>query len=195
MFDQYFDEFDPEERKQILDNLQPDAEEEQSLEQIRTLFSLRYKENKKGGYDDAFLGAMMSLHFISEKTTRTGRRQIEKEIQRVMQILCLGQDRDFSADILFAEMYQLIYYYMSLCMEDHNFCSVLFNFGRMSEENITRKIQTELLEIKDIVSSYAEEKNNYSLLVKAIEDTINDRLKTGTSTRASKQGVKKIDQR
>ncbi len=195
MFDLYFDEFDPVKRKEILDSLKPEEGEEKALEQLRALFSLRYKENRKGGYDDTFLGAMMILRSLSDKTYKTGKRKMEKETRKAMQILCLDRKQEFSSDLLFSEMYQLIYYYMSLCMEDHHFGSVLFDFGRMSDENITRKIQTELFQIRDTVSSYAEEENDYPILARAIEEAIRDRLKTAASTSTPKQGVRKVDQR
>ncbi len=196
MFDLYFDEFDPEERKQILDNLQPDAEEEQSLEQIRTLFSLRYKKNRRGGYDDQFMAALMMIRSLPDENYAGTKRRKEKDMQRAMQILCLDSGRGFSTDILFAEMYQMIYYYMSLCMEDRHYSSVLFDLGRMNDERIVQKLQADLLKITETISTYAEEgKDHYQILVQAIEETTNDKLNTLERKSKSKQSIRKIDQR
>ncbi len=200
MFDEYFNEFDPVTRKEILDNLQPEAGEEVLLEQVRTLFTIRYKPNKKGGYDDKFIAYLMSFHYIAEKRGQTerGRNRYGREIQKEMHALCLDRTDEFSPIILYKEIYQLIYLYISSCMEDHHFGSVLFGIGHMKEPKIVGKIQEYMLVIRDLVAEYAQENEGYQILVNAINDVINEKLGIEiyfTEDNSDRSIPRKIDER
>ncbi len=170
MFDEYFRELEPAKRKEILDGLTPEAGEEESLEQIRSLFSLRYTPNKKLGYTDEFVGALMSLRLIAYNPS--GKRRDARLAGEAMHTLCLDRTDEFSPDILYSELCQLMAFYISSCLDDSQYRSVVFGLGRMRDERLVDKIQKDLNRIWEEVTKYSVHGRNAQILKNAMDDTM-----------------------
>ncbi len=177
MLEAYYYEFDPVKRKEILDNDPPEPDEEPYLEQIRNLFSIRYTINRDGSYKDTFIGALISFQFIADRDRQIGKHQRAREVKKGMHILCLDRGNEFDPQILYMEMYHLVYLYICSCMEDHQYGSVFLGIGRMKETKITGKIRHEMTEIWDLISDYTDGNEGYRILTTAIRNIVTEKIK------------------
>lgn len=73
--------------------------------------------------------------------------------------------------LLYAELLNLIYLYTKLCMNDKNYGSVLFGFGRHSDKRISEKITQEYVDLQlNLLKEDSETKAGYKFLIKALMD-------------------------
>ncbi len=193
MFENYFDELDPVKRKEILDGLlaesengSPDGsdagelsspEAKQQLGQIQRLFAARYELNKKGEYNDHFVGALSQL---LEVARNSGGRLTEKRntnlVAEAVRTLCLDRGDEFSDDILYREMCQLIALYISICNEDTLYQSAFLGMGRMNSKNIREKIRSDLNLFWETIETFLGDLPDFRVFKKAIEDTMQKKL-------------------
>ncbi len=184
MFDNYFEELDPVKRKEILDGLQKVSgsdplsdSDAAALEQMRTLFALRYELNKKGGYNDHFIGALTKL---TEVAKNSGGRLTEKRntnmVAEAVHTLCLDRGGEFSEDILYREMCQLISLYISICGDDTLYQSAFLGMGRMTGENIREKIRTDLNLFWETIDTYLGDLPDFNVFKRAIADMMIKKL-------------------
>ncbi len=205
MLDKYFEELDAVKREAILDSLtassellhpskpdeqqpeqgkqqptpdeQEDALSEQELTQLRTLFSLRYEPNKKGGYFDRFIRALTVL--LDVATNPGGKMRDKKNLSMVTEAvhtLCLDREEEFSESLFYRELCNLISLYIWICGEDAQYQSVFLSMGRMSRDKLDEKIRKDLDLIWEPIKTYLGEKDEYLLFKNAIADTSLQRL-------------------
>ncbi len=199
MLDKYFGELDAMRREAILDSLtassellhpskpdgqqpgtdeqqptpdgQEDALSDQELTQLRTLFSLRYEPNKKGGYNDRFIRALTILLDVANNPG--GKMREKKNVSQVteaVQTLCLDREEEFSETLLYRELCNLITLYIWICGEDAQYQSVFLSMGRMSRDKLNEKIRKDLDLLWEPIPAYLGEKDEYLLFKNAIGD-------------------------
>ncbi|MCC8028694.1 MAG: hypothetical protein LIO75_02655 [Lachnospiraceae bacterium] len=183
MFEEYYGEPDPVKRKAILDEYIPEertADSEGSdpegggavPEQIKKLFDLRYKCNKKGGYDDRFLGAWLDLKLAAEgPISRMAKKRIEKQVRSAVHVLCLDRRDEFSGDVLYREMCHLATVYISSCTQDSRYTGVFWGLGKISDEKLQSRLCTDLENFAEGLSRFPEAGEDTSILRKAVADT------------------------
>ncbi len=177
MFDEYFREFDPVKRKKILDALQPEAGEEEALTQLRALFSLRYEPSRRIGYIDHFIGAISTLRDIAYNPGgRLSERKNTGLVQNAVHTLCLDRGGEFSREILYRELCQLIACYIDMCRDDTHYQSVVLGLGRMSSESLIGKISSDMQLIWEQIVKYLGENEEYLVFRDAIADTAKTQL-------------------
>ncbi len=172
MFDDYFNELDPVKRKEILDALQPEPGEEQTLDEIRRLFSVRYTPGKKEGYDDGFIVNLVNIRNIAyNPRERFGSRQDAKDVKRAVHALCLDRTDEFSEDVLYHEMCQLISLYIDTCLDDNHYQAILFGLGHLKRDQLQAKLGMDMHYFWDPVQKFMDE-DSYSFYKNAIIDTM-----------------------
>ncbi|MCC8141394.1 MAG: hypothetical protein LIO56_02525 [Lachnospiraceae bacterium] len=177
MFDDYFNELDPVKRKTILDALQPEAGEEEALTQLRALFSLRYEPDRRIGYIDHFIGAISTLRDIAYNPGgRLSERKNTGLVQNAVHALCLDRGGEFSREILYRELCQLITCYIKMCRDDTHYQSVVLGLGRMSSDSLTGKIALDMQYLWETIVKYLGENEEYQVFRAAIADTAKNKL-------------------
>ncbi len=193
MFDEYFEELDPAKRKKILDSLQPEPGQEETVEQMRRLFATRYKlgkrvkkgkevkadkaaakeaakeakKNKENqtpqesaeakvfnlsadvaeeySYNDGFIVNLVNIRNIAfDPRDRFGSRADEKEVKRSVHALCLDRTDEFSEEVLYHEMRQLLDLYIDTCLDDSHYQSIVFGMGHLERNKIRAKLELDM---------------------------------------------------
>ncbi len=198
MLDKYFEELDAVKREAILDELtvapkpeqpamsdeqQPEqneqetAPDEQQLDQLRTLFSLRYEPNKRGAYNDRFIRALTLLLDVAKNPgSKMRAKKNRSQVEEAVHILCLDRVEEFSESLLYRELCQLITLYIWICGEDAQYQSVFLSMGRMASDKLNEKIRQDLDLLWQPIATYLGEKKEYLLFKNAIEDTALQKL-------------------
>ena len=172
MFEDYYREPDAVKRKAFLDGFQPAEGDAAALAQRKTLFELRYKSNKKGGYDDRFIGCWLDLKFVAEAPDgRLAQKRNRKMAQAAVHQLCLDRREEFPEEVLYAEMCHLALTYISSCTEDSHYKGVFWGLGTVSDERLRSRLEADLKETEAGLSRYPELEEDLRILKKAIADT------------------------
>lgn len=171
MFEDYYREPDAVKRKAILDGFEAAEGDTAAVALRRTLFDLRYKKNKKGGYDDCFIGCWLDLKFVAEAPDgRLSQKRNRKMAEAAARRLCLNQREEFPEDILYAEMCHLTLTYISSCTEDSHYRGVFWGLGTVSDERLRSRMGTDLKEMEAGLSRYPELEEDFRILRRAIAD-------------------------
>ncbi len=176
-FEEYYRETDPVKRKEILDELVAAPGHEQQLAQIRALFPIRYEANRQGGYNDLFIGCMLTLRDIAYNSGGSLRKkQNTEKIRETVHTLCLDRGDEFSKDILYRELYNLVTDYVDSCYEDHQYNSVVFGLGWMRSDALLNKVRNDLTLIAEQIPEYLGEQEGYPLFGEVIRDVMDQQL-------------------
>ncbi len=177
MYDEYFEEINAKKRADILSKMQVEPGGEEALEQIRALHSLRYEVNKKGKSIDLFLRVLVSLRAqVGARVGKLSESKYEKRVQDDLHTLCLDRTDEFSRDILYRELCNLISLYIYLCYDDPHYRSVALGFGKMSDEKLERKIRTDITELWNEIPKYVDVTDDDLILKRAMDDMLDQKL-------------------
>ncbi len=175
MLQAYYTELDPIKRKALLEEFlasDADAEEKAALS---SLFDARYVPNKKGGYNDRFVGAWLEMKIVlSNRIGKLSRRRNEKQVAAAVSDLCLNRQEDFPPAMLYQELRQFLALYMNICARDHNYGSILWGLGRISDSRLRQKIEKDLTQIRDEIPSFLPDSAPFSLLQTVISDVLEE---------------------
>lgn len=167
----YFAEFDPAARKMILDKRR-EEEADETLECLEKLFALRYKQDKKGNYADQFLGQFLQLRITAENLdVMFSERKNRKAVRQCLEQLQLHAGSEIPEELIYQEMCQLTGLYIYSCSKDVNYTSMIWGFGKKSDEKISEKINLDLERIGEAIPKYLSMEEEYRVLKAAIMDT------------------------
>ena len=173
--ERYYREFDPAVRLRMLEECTKDTPE--NLEQMKQLFELRYKQDDKGKYADLFLRYFVDLRLVSEQLDKLfSKKRNIKYARKALENLQLSGDSRFSEDILSMEMYQLASFYITACSSDINYTAVVFGLGKKDDDKIREKLKLELTRIGKLIPKYLEMQEEFKVLTRSIEETIEEYL-------------------
>ena len=173
--ERYYREFDPAVRLRMLEECTKDTPE--NLEQMKQLFELRYKQDDKGKYADLFLRYFVDLRLVSEQLDKLfSKKRNIKYARKALENLQLSGDSRFSEDILLMEMYQLASFYIIACSSDINYTAVVFGLGKKDDDKIREKLKLELTRIGKLIPKYLEMQEEFKVLTRSIEETIEEYL-------------------
>ena len=171
----YYREFDPAVRLRMLEECTKDTPE--NLEQMKQLFELRYKQDDKGKYADLFLRYFVDLRLVSEQLDKLfSKKRNIKYARKALENLQLSGNSQFSEDILSMEMYQLASFYIIACSSDINYTAVVFGLGKKDDDKIREKLKLELTRIGKLIPKYLEMQEEFKVLTRSIEETIEEYL-------------------
>jgi len=178
MFEEYYREPDPVKRKELLDGYVPEEGDEALPGQMRALFDLRYKRNRKGGYDDLFLRSWLDLKLATVAPAgMMSKKRNQKQVCAAVRQLCLDRREEFSEEVLYEEMCHLTMVYISSCLRDSKYTGVFWGLGKVSDEKLQIRITTDLKEFTEGISHYPEQEEDFRILKTAIADTEQSLLK------------------
>ncbi len=220
MYEEYYEELDANKRKKILDSLTPEPGQEETLEQMRRLFDIRYKRGKrikknkevkadkaaakeaakearkskdspanKGSqdnkvfnfaadvsdeytYNDGFIVSLVNIRNVAfDPRDRFGGKADAKVVQDAVHTLCLDRTDEFSEDVLYHEMRQLLAVYVHTALDDSHYQSIVLGMGRMKNSQIRSKLTMDMHYFWIPVAKFLGEEN-YQFYKNAIADTI-----------------------
>jgi len=139
----------------------------------RRLMEARYLGFKNGASksDDNYLKMWIYMSFASDSAKR-GKlpKRAQKDIMKVYDELGI---RDMHSEeellLLYREIYQMTLLYINLSLEDKRYGSVLFGFGRMSDERLARKIGGDVYKVGHNVPEILKFEN-YEVWEKAVKE-------------------------
>ena len=173
--ERYYREFDPAVRLRMLEECTDDTPE--NLEQMKQLFKLRYKQDDNGKYADLFLRYFVDLRLVSEQLDKLfSKKRNIKYARKALENLQLSGNSQFSEDILLMEMYQLASFYITACSSDINYTAVVFGLGKKDDDKIKQKLKLELTRIGKLIPKYLEMQEEFKVLTRSIEETIEEYL-------------------
>ncbi|MCD8365592.1 MAG: hypothetical protein LUC83_07250 [Clostridiales bacterium] len=170
MFEEYYREPEPAKRKKILYAYQPGDFDGEKLAQMKKLFEIRYTQDKKGVWADSYLRSLLELRMVADDmgssfSSRRNRKMGTEAVRR----FCLDRGDEFEEEILYRELCHLIALYISDCNKDKNYNSVIWGFGKRSEEKIRGKITYDLLQVSEEIPKYLDMEEECRLLTAAIK--------------------------
>ncbi len=220
MYDEYYNELDANKRKKILDSLQPEPGQEETLEQMRRLFDVRYKVGKrikknkevkadkaaakeaakearksKGSaadqgsqdnkvfnwaadvadeytYNDGFIVNLVNIRNVAfDPRDRFGGKADAKVVKDAVHALCLDRTDEFSEEVLYHEMCQLLAVYIHTALDDSHYQSIVLGMGRMKNSQIRSKLTMDMHYFWIPVEKFLGA-DNYLFYKQAIADTI-----------------------
>ncbi len=173
MFEEYFREPMADKRKEILDQITVEEVGQDWLDQLHTLFDLRYKPDGKGGYADHFLRAFFDLKQASEDADSTfGYKRNRRKVLAALSTLCLDRvgngEGEYARDILYREMCHLTAFYISTCQVDHNYNAVIWGVGHVNDERTRKRLTLDLDRIGEALPRYLDLEDEYVLMKEAV---------------------------
>lgn len=166
----YYMEGIPEQRKLLLDR-QLAVDDSEKMQKIKELFDCRYKKMKDGKYMDAFLRGWIELALVGNSlNSRFSQKKNKKVALSVAQTWCLDREEEFGRDLLYDEMGHLAGVYISSCLNDSHYKSILLDIGRMKEEKVKQKIKNDLELISRTIPEALELKDTFALFECAVSD-------------------------
>lgn len=172
MFEEYYREPDPVKRKELLDEYCPDEGAEALQDQMRILFDLRYRHNRKGGYDDCFLRSWLDLKLAAGGPgSMMSKKRGTKQVRAAVHQLCLDRMGEFADEILYEEMCHLTMVYISSCLQDSKYIGAFWGLGKISDERQRSRVTVDLDELVQGLSRYPGVEEDIRILKRAIEDT------------------------
>ncbi len=167
-YNDYYNEYDPIRRKRILDSLVPGEGTQQDIEQMRTLFALRYKQNRKGVYVDHFLNAVLTFRMISYHSSNFNKRQNRKEVDRAAHKLCLDRAEEFDLNVFCREMCNALAQYVSDSLADSRYTGIVFGSEGTRANTSRDKVEQEFGEIRDLLETYLENQRGCLIFLRAM---------------------------
>ncbi len=220
MFDEYFEELDPNKRKKILDSLTPEPGQEETLEQMRRLFDTRYKIGKRikknkevkadkaaakeaakearkskdsvadkdspdnkifnfaadvsdeYTYNDGFIVNLVNIRNVAfDPRDRFGGKADAKVVKDAVHALCLDRTEEFSEEVLYHEMCQLLSLYVYTALDDSHYQSIVLGMGRMKNSQIRSKLTMDMHYFWMPVAKFLDE-DKFQFFKNAISDTM-----------------------
>lgn len=166
----YYMEGSAEQRKQLLDERLA-MDESDEIQRIKELFDCRYKKMKDGKYMDVFLKGWLDMSLIGGNlNSHFARKKNEKAAMKVAQMWCLDREEEFGRDLLYDELGHLAGVYISSCLSDTHYQSIIFNIGRMKEDRVKQKIKDDLELIARTIPETLGVKDTFALFERAVSD-------------------------
>ncbi len=167
-YNDYYNEYDPIRRKKILDSLVPEEGREQDIEQMRTLFALRYKQNRKGVYVDQFLNALLIFRMLSYHNNNFNKRQNRKEVARSARMLCLDRAEEFNLHVFCRELCNVLAQYVSDSLADSKYTGIVFGAEGTRANTNRDKVEQEFGELRDLLDMFLENQKGHMIFLRAM---------------------------
>ncbi len=149
----YYNEQDPDKRKQLLQQ-SIDQQEEPEENAIREeLWNIRYAEKSQalaGARADGFLALWMTMEFnrkAGQKTFRSkgARKEIQKHLQK-LQFEKFLKGSEVEQELLYQECLHMVKLYLQLCKEDKSYNTYFGGIINMKKEAVNDKMRRDIYE-------------------------------------------------
>ncbi|MCD8217642.1 MAG: hypothetical protein LUD01_06285 [Clostridiales bacterium] len=172
MFEEYYREPEPAERKKILDACVPDDSDAERLEQMKRLFEIRYSVDKNGVWADSFVRSFLELRMIAEKTGSIfASRRNKKTGMAALESLCLNRLGEFGEDVLYRELCHTTAVYISACTRDKKYTSLIWGLGKISDKKTVGKIRYDMQKVGEDIPKLLHAEEECRILSRAVKDT------------------------
>lgn len=163
----YYTEMNPEKRQSILNENLSEPKTEADLFREK-LWVARYGKRKPK--NDAFVGYLMNLKYISESGTVDIGGKKKKLALEIIHGLNLYEFEKKSAeqqDIIFRELKNTCLRFIDISANGRGFTSVIFGMGQLSDESVAKKIADQLSVVAYTAPHLLHMDREFSVLQKA----------------------------
>ena len=171
----YYMEIDAKKRRNLLEERIREGDEGEDNLLRMELWDNRYEIQSKGGkkspkYKDCFMAALIQLLMFSEESGRPFfRKKAQKEISELLNLLGVNKESHFTAELLLEEIKHLFLVYAVTSMEDRQYSTIIFGFGKMKKEKIEQKLIGDIYKIIYELPENVGMKEQFSLIAQAGE--------------------------
>ncbi|MCU6763616.1 Uncharacterised protein [uncultured Roseburia sp.] len=126
------------------------SRETEEIDSLRMeLWEMRYQPLKKENeFKDTFMGGLIHLLMLTIDAARPfSKKRACKEAQKILQQLGLDFKEHFTRELLETEIKHLFLVYAATCLEDKQYGSLLFGFGRIKKDKVEKKIAEDIRKI------------------------------------------------
>ena len=145
----YYRELDREKRQEILEQAIAEEGMNPATEVRKKLLEQRYEKTKKQKTEiDCFIRAWMTLAYT--KNIGGGpfsRKKLLKDRENILKDWNFALARQYGEEgerALYQELHNMTELYLSLCLEDRSYSSMILGIGRMSKDSLIAKIAREV---------------------------------------------------
>ena len=145
----YYMEVDAGRRLSLLEE-HLNQEESDTINSLRMeLWQMRYQPLKKGNeYKDNFMAGLVQWLMLTIDAARPfSKKRARKEAGQVLVQLGLTSEEHFTRELLETEMKHLFLVYAATCLEDRQYGSLLFGFGRIKKDKVEKKIAEDIRKV------------------------------------------------
>lgn len=170
----YYAEMNPEKRQAILTENFSEPKTEDDLFREK-LWAARY--GKRRPRNDAFVGHMMNLKYISESgSVDIGgkKKKLAVEIIHGLQLFEFGKRSPKQQEILFQELKNTCLKFIDISANGRGFTSVIFGMGQLSEESVAKKIAEQLSAVAYTAPHMLRMDKEFSILQKAAAEAFRE---------------------
>ena len=166
---------DPVVRKRILDEAIKQGIDQEGNELRQMLWEHRYP---KGIGEDEFFKAWMYFDFVSEEINAYfGKKKRLNNVKQHLERLGMEDMKargPFGEQVLYEELYHLVYNYIQLCADDRNYGSLILGFGKMNKDSYALKVARNIRRVCYVVPEGLGLKEEFALLQKAATEAYYD---------------------
>lgn len=171
--EKYMRELSRKKRRQLLEEaivsegMSPDNELRQKL------YEARFGLNEKAKADYFIRGWMTLYNLQNAPRGFFGRKRIEKDLSDIRSDWRLELADSYGSigqEVLYQEFFNMVLVYISLCMTDRNYSSLLLGMGRMQEETLIAKVAGDLFRTAWEVPDQLNRGQEYDLVRRAARD-------------------------
>ena len=171
----YYKEVQKDEREEILEKgLEEDGNTPEN-ELRKKLWDIRY--GKRKGFTDAadhFIGGLMELSFYNtQKHVSLKPKAVAKTIKKIEDdwgLPVLEAGGELEQEIFYWEFYNMMKLYISLCLHDRTYSSVLMGMGKMKKTSLHQKIAKDVHGLAYKVPQLLQIEDRLALFTKAATD-------------------------
>lgn len=171
----YYSELDPEKRLELLEK-QLKISAGSDLGNYTAIFQARYEKQKSGGYADRFLEGWLELSFMAKN--RTSKMLLKGNRKKAAKILSLWDGDNalpWGKELVVAELKHLAATYITACLSDQTYRSVLLNMGKMKDEKVVQKIREDLDQVTVKLPQALGMQEEFQMFTEAVMD-VEDKL-------------------
>lgn len=170
----YYSETDARKREALLEErIKEEPSRENELR--RLLWEKRYTDGRKGFTGiDYYMKTWIDLESAAEKRNSLfGRKNFVKavkDMKNVFQFELLQNTPEYES-VWYAEFINFCCFYIELCKSDKSYSGILFNLGKMSDENLALKLAKDLYHKTVVLPKEIGMKKEFSLFAKAARES------------------------
>ena len=172
--ERYYEEFDPERRRRLLDEAMAAGEGDAAENEIRRrLWELRYVQPRKNApLADRYIALWLALdHWRKVGLAPRQVRAARKELEKMTGLLQPEGDAGLVQPLLHSELMHAVRLYLTTCVQS-NYGTMLMGMMRMKDEQIVGKAAKEVAEVTLTVPRWAGMDDAFAPLAPAAREAV-----------------------
>ena len=170
----YYRELDRDKRKEILDQVIAEEGMSPEKEVRKKLLEERYEQGKRNVQIDRFIRGWMTLAYTQNISGgRFGRKKLMKDRESILKdwnFRLAGEYGEEGEKALYQELHNMTELYLTLCLDDKAYSSMILGIGRMSKSSLTSKIARDVYNMAYVIPRELGMEEELKLFTRAATD-------------------------